>query len=128
MKTGLNSDLFDQINQFDRDRNWLGLDRADLAKSIVLEAAELLECFQWENTLNKRGEGRMPDNSVLADETADIFIYLVKFCRESRIDLLEAVRNKLDKTASKYPVNYRDNGGHDEYLRIKKKYRQTNTK
>lgn len=47
----------------------------------------------------------------------------MKFCREMGIDIVDATMKKLDKVGKKYPVDYKEKGGHDEYLRIKKAYR-----
>ncbi|MEI8253482.1 MAG: hypothetical protein WCG25_07250 [bacterium] len=47
-------ELSEKLNKFNEDRNWINLDPEDLAKSIVLESAELLEHFQRDNTLKKR--------------------------------------------------------------------------
>ncbi len=119
-------ELSKKMDEFDKQRDWLGLDPADLAKSIVLEAAELLELYQWDNTLNKRNQ-KIPqkDKQEIAFEVADILIYLLKFCREEKIDIVEATLQKLEKAGKKYPADYKK-GGHDaeEYLRIKKAHRK----
>lgn len=114
-----------RIDDFDQRRHWIGLDSGDLVKSIMLEAAELLEHYQWDGTLCKRGKAIQEKNQEeIADEAADIFIYLIKFCRESKIDLLSAAFAKLEKTEKKYPEDYQKNGGHEAYLRIKKAHRK----
>ena len=74
--------------------------------SIAIEAAELMEHFQWlsENESKellrdktKRGE--------IEDELADIAIYILDFCEHFGVDLEKSILNKLDKTAKKYPVH-----------------------
>jgi hypothetical protein len=47
-------ELGKKIDKFDSDRKWIGLDPSDLAKSIMIEGAELLEHFQWDNSLKNR--------------------------------------------------------------------------
>jgi hypothetical protein len=61
-------------------------------------------------------------------EAADILIYLMKFCRETQIDIIEATLKKLEKLQKKYPVGYNDTKddtpNHEAYLKIKKAYRE----
>ena len=118
-------ELSKKLDEFDKQRDWIGLDPADLAKSIVLEAAELLELYQWDNTLNKRDK-KIPskDKQEIAFEVADILIYLLKFCREEKIDIVAATLEKLEKAGQKYPANsQKTQHDHNEYLRIKKAHR-----
>jgi len=119
-------ELAEKLDQFDADRKWSDLDPSDLAKSIMLEAAELLEHFQWDNTLKNRGN-KIPEKNIddIKHEVADVLIYLMKFCREMNIDIVDATNKKLDKVGKKYPANYKEHGGHEEYLRIKKEHRTT---
>lgn len=119
-------ELAEKLDQFDSDRKWRDLDPSDLAKSIMLEGAELLEHFQWDNTLKNRGN-KTPRKNIddIRHEVADILIYLMKFCREMNIDIVDATNKKLDKVGKKYPANYKENGGYEEYLRIKKEHRTT---
>jgi NTP pyrophosphatase (non-canonical NTP hydrolase) len=123
-------EIADRLDKFDVAREWVDLDSADLAKSIMLEGAELLEHFQWDNTLkNKNAE--VPEKNIddIRYEVADVLIYLMKFCREMDIDIVEATLKKLDKVGKKFPVDYRNSNSnidtvdHREYLRIKKEYR-----
>ena len=119
-------ELSKKLDAFDKERDWIGLDPADLAKSIILEAAELLEYYQWDNSLTKRSkEIPAKDKQEIAFEAADILIYLLKFCREAKIDIVDATLQKLEKVAKKYPADYRQGiHDHDEYLRIKKAHRK----
>jgi len=68
----------------------------NLAASISIEAAELLECFQWEDV--------PVDNTHCDEEAADIAIYLFLFCDAMKIDLLKAIEHKLAVNEKKYPV------------------------
>ena len=70
----------------------------DLAISIALEAAELLEHFQWEN------EAPAGKKEAIADEIADVAVYLFELADNLGIDLKTAIYAKLDKNAKKYPV------------------------
>jgi len=97
--------LVQQVHLFREERRWLGLAPADLAKSIVLEAAELLEHYQWDETAQKRnGSAKVKNKSEVAAEVADIFIYILAFCQENDIDLLDAAKQKIARNAQKYPI------------------------
>lgn len=60
----------------------------NLAKSIVIEASEVLELFQW---------GEKPDPDALGSELADVFLYLLQLADLSGIDLARATLRKLDR-------------------------------
>lgn len=72
----------------------------DVAISISLEAAELLECFQWSGTDLTVEEKR----DHMAEELADVAIYCMHMADAMGIDLLQAMSDKLDANAKKYPV------------------------
>lgn len=78
------------------DRDWAQFHTPEnLAKSISIEAAELLECFQWNAT---------PDASKLTDELADVLTYCYLLADRLGLDPDEIVINKLAVTNDKYPV------------------------
>lgn len=89
--------LLEKIKKFNEDRDWKQYHTAsNLAKSISIEANELLECFQWSDT-----------DFVLKDveeEIADVFAYLIDICEVLDLDLLEITDKKMDKNALKYPI------------------------
>lgn len=101
--------LIQQIVEFNKTRHWDKVNADGLAKSIILEAAELLEHFQW-------GDKKISRKAVGA-EVADIFIYLVSFCHAFNLSLPRLVAKKLSQNANKYPVG-------SNYYRQKKLYRQ----
>ncbi len=73
-------------------------DERGLAISISLEANELLEYFQWDSeTFGSRDD--------LASELADVFIYAIQFADRYNIDISQAIMQKLEKSAKKYPVD-----------------------
>lgn len=97
--------LQNEILKMDTERNWLEMDASDLAKSIMIESAELLEHFQWDNTIEKRGDiisNKKKDE--IGYEAADVLIYLIKFCRVMDIDILKATEEKLEIVLKKYPT------------------------
>ncbi len=118
--------LAEKMDNFDSARQWTNLSPEDLAKSIILEGAELLEHFQWDVTLRNRKDTPLKkDQEEIEKEVADILIYLMKFCREMKIDIVKATMKKIEKLEKKYPVDYRKWWGHEEYIKIKKAYRQS---
>lgn len=108
-----------------RERKW---DQANtsrgLAISMSLESNELLEYYQW----NEESFGSKED---IASELADIFIYMVQFADKNGIDLLPSVIEKLEKSATKYPVEIFEIADKDErdeaWLEAKRKYRKDTT-
>jgi len=93
--------LFDNdIIRFRNDRNWAQYHSPkNLAISISIEAAELLELFQWRDGLpsDKR--------TAAAEEIADVYIYLVTLAHDLNISIEGAVKDKLEKNGKKYPVD-----------------------
>jgi len=77
----------------------------DLAISICLEAAELLELFQWKRPEEIRAFLAEDENlHRVGQEMADVLILLISMADVLGIDLVEAARAKLDENARKYPV------------------------
>jgi dCTP diphosphatase len=97
-------DIVNKIKKFRDERDWMKFhDPKNLAVSIVIEAAELLEQFQWKD--KKAVEQHIRDNrEEVADELADVAIYLVELADNLGIDLIQAMNIKLEKNARKYPV------------------------
>lgn len=84
------------LEEFVRERDWAQFHTpVNLAKSISIEAGELLECFQW---------GDVADDARVRDELADVATYCVLLAKRLGVDLDEIVLDKLSITAEKYPV------------------------
>ncbi|HVH14772.1 MAG TPA: nucleotide pyrophosphohydrolase [Candidatus Angelobacter sp.] len=100
------SELRKHVTNFRDERNWLKDDTPkNLAISISIEAAELLEHFQWK-TEEQIGE-TIKDSakrSEISDELADVLIYCLGFSDVLGIDLSEAINAKLRRNAEKYPM------------------------
>ena len=115
-------ELKDLGEKFKKDRNWNKHHTPrNLAASIVIEAAELLEHYQWgkfSQILNTRED--------IAKELADIILYCLSFAVESKIDIATAVKEKIAHNSKKYPVRMFNKGRDDpkDYQRIKKQYRR----
>lgn len=92
--------LINQINDFRDARGWRQYHNPkDLALSLSIEAAELLEDFQWlssEDAVTKN-----IDN--IRDEIADVMIYALMMCDELELDVQEIIQNKIQKNGKKYP-------------------------
>lgn len=90
-------DVIERIIKFRDDRNWKQFHTPEnLSKSILIEAAELLENYQWES-------GKEDINNV-KDEIADIVAYCLLLCDHYGFDLKSIINEKFDKNEEKYPV------------------------
>ncbi len=86
-----------RIRKFTEDRDWDQFHSpANLAKSIAIEAAELLECFQWDE--------ENYDLEHVKEELADVIVYCQDMLDKLGLDVDEIVNSKMDKNEAKYPV------------------------
>lgn len=93
-----------RIRQFRDERDWMQYhDPKSLAVSISIEAAELLEEFQWLTAEQSRRHAN-ENREAVSDEIADVAIYLLELTDVLGIDLKAAILSKLEKNARKYPV------------------------
>jgi len=92
-------DLRARVQQFNDERDWHQFHTPkNVAASIVIEAAELLEHFQWT-------DGPAAEQSPqIAEELADVFIYCLVLADALEIDLSQAVRQKLARNNARYPA------------------------
>ena len=97
-------DLKNEINEFNKKRNWNSYHNAmNLAMSISIEAAELLEIFQWSDKKNADKKARGYEREHLKEELADIFIYCINLANAYDIDISSCIIDKLHKNSKKYP-------------------------
>lgn len=90
-------ELKQKIIAFRDERNWKQFHTPEnLAKSISIEAAELLEHFQWDNKFSKQ---------EVCEELADVLIYSILMAESLDVDITEIINAKIDKNAKKYPVD-----------------------
>lgn len=90
----------EKINKFRDDRDWRQFhNEKDLALSISLEAAELLELFQWKTSAEAK-----ENMTALKEELADVLIYSYMMADNLGLDVDEIIEEKLEKNALKYPV------------------------
>ncbi|MGX6485602.1 nucleotide pyrophosphohydrolase [Aerococcus sanguinicola] len=93
--------LIEQINAFRDARDWRQFhNKKDLALSLVLEASELLEIYQW-----KTAEEGNQNIEAIKDELADVLIYALMLADNLDLDIEELIPRKLAKNAIKYPVD-----------------------
>ncbi|MCI1723424.1 MAG: nucleotide pyrophosphohydrolase [Lachnospiraceae bacterium] len=113
----MNSKTIQDIIQFRDDRNWKQFHNPkDLAISISLEAAELLEVFQWS------GSDTSADSHMdkIKEELADVVNYCVLMADACGLDLDEIVEEKIKRNAEKYPVK-QAYGSSKKYTELGKK-------
>lgn len=93
----MKQETINRIKKFTADREWEQFHTpGNLAKSIAIEAGELLECFQWSDT--EFNEEHMKE------ELADVIIYCQHLMNRLNLDVDEIVNQKMDKNELKYPV------------------------
>ena len=93
----MNQDTISRIRKFTEDRDWDQFHTpSNLAKSIVIEAGELLECFQWSE--------EEYDLQHVKEELADVLVYCQNMLDSLGLDADEIVNRKMDQNEKKYPV------------------------
>jgi len=93
----MKQETIDRIRKFTEDRDWDQFHSpANLAKSISIEANELLECFQWSDTEY--------DISHVREELADVLVYCRNMLDKLDLDEDEIVNEKMSRNEAKYPV------------------------
>jgi NTP pyrophosphatase (non-canonical NTP hydrolase) len=104
-----NEKLFHALRQFVAERNWQQFHTPEnLAKSISIESAELLELFQWSEP---------SDVEDIKDELADVLTYCILLADKYDLDVEKIVLEKLEKTKAKYPVD-KSYGRSEKYDRL----------
>ena len=89
--------LLARIKEFNEEREWDQFHSpSNLAKSISIEAGELLECFQWNDNFDM--------NDVL-EELADVTNYCFQMAQVLGVDIIDVVNKKIDVSEKKYPVD-----------------------
>jgi NTP pyrophosphatase (non-canonical NTP hydrolase) len=106
----MKQDTIDRIRKFTEDRDWEQFHSpANLAKSIVIEAAELLECFQWSE--------EEYDIQHIKEELADVMVYSQNLLDKLGLDADEIVNMKMEQNEAKYPVE-KAKGKADKYTEL----------
>ena len=93
----MRQETIDRIRKFTADRNWDQFHTpANLAKSIAIEAGELLECYQWSEEA---------DLELVKQELADVIVYCRNMLDALGLDEDEIINAKMDQNEKKYPVD-----------------------
>ena len=101
-----------RIKQFTEARDWDQFHTpVNLAKSISIEASELLECFQWSDTDYNREH--------VCEELADVMNYCIQMADKLGVDLDQIINSKIDQNEKKYPVEAAK-GSAAKYTELKK--------
>ncbi len=106
----MKQETINRIRKFSLDRDWNQFHSpGNLAKSIVIEAAELLECFQWSDTEY--------DLQHVKEELADVMVYSQNLLDKLNLDADEIINMKMSQNEAKYPVE-KSKGNSDKYDRL----------
>lgn len=90
-------ELMNRIDKFNKDRDWEQFHTpVNLAKSISIEASELLECYQWNDNANI---------DEVKEELADVMNYCLQMCQVLKLNPIDIINSKMDRTEKKYPVD-----------------------
>ena len=99
----------ERIRKFNKDRDWEQFHTPEnLAKSIAIEAGELLECFQWSNEF---------DQQAVQEELADVMSYCIDMADALGVDMEEILLEKIAKNEAKYPVE-KSKGNSKKYTEL----------
>lgn len=110
-------ELTDRIIAFRNARDWKQFHNPkDVALSLVLEAGEVMEHFQWKNAeeMQKHIEEHRDE---IGEELADVLYWVLLMGHDSEIDVLQALEKKIQKNESKYPVD-KAKGKHTKYNQL----------
>ena len=106
----MTNETIERIRRFTEDRNWDQFHSpANLAKSISIEANELLECFQWDE--------ENYDIEHVKEELADVLVYCRNLLDKLELDEDEIVNEKMSRNEQKYPVE-KARGKADKYDKL----------
>jgi len=109
--------ILDELIAFRKARNWEQFHNPkDVALSLVLEAAEVLEHFQWKSAAEIEEHIKSRKNDI-AEELADVFNWVILLSHDLGIDVVAASREKIAKNAQKYPVE-KALGKHAKYTEL----------
>jgi len=121
-----------RIQKFLEERGWDNLRPGDLAKAISIEAAELLENFQWDNPTLEETKKDTKKMEAIKKEWADVQIYLLQMAVLLDFDSGKAIIEKLEKVEKKYPAHLmkardgKEPGTESAYWQIKAAHRSEN--
>jgi dCTP diphosphatase len=111
-------DLRAKINAFVAERDWAQFHTPkNLAMAMIVEAAELVEQFQWDTPQESQSLNAEKREAV-SHELADTFVYLLRIAEVLEIDLIQAANEKIALNAQKYPAE-KVKGSNAKYTKYK---------
>lgn len=116
------NNLRHRLNDFVNERDWAQFHTPkNLAMAMIVEAAELVEHFQWDTPAESQ-QLTPEKREAVSHELADTFVYLLRIAEVLNIDLIDAANQKIDLNALKYPVEKAkgSNAKYTEYLKSEK--------
>jgi dCTP diphosphatase len=116
------ANLREKINNFVSERDWAQFHSPkNLAMAMIVEAAELVEQFQWD-TPQESQQLSAEKREAVSHELADTFVYLLRIAEVLQIDLIQAANEKIALNALKYPVEKAkgSNAKYTEYVKSEK--------
>lgn len=109
--------ITEKIKKFRDERDWMQFhDPKNMAVSIIIEASELLEHFQWK-TKDEVEKYISENKNEVQEEIADIALYLFELADNLGINLSEVIEKKIEKNATKYPAE-KARGKHTKYSKL----------
>jgi len=119
-----------KLKKYLKERGWDNLRPSDVAKSVSIEAAELLELFQWTNQSLADVKKDKKKIEIIKSELADVLCYCFEMSVLLGLDTEKILLEKLKKVKKKYPAHLFKNrkkgvdaGSEDIYWKIKKEHR-----
>jgi len=110
-------DLTRKILKFRDRRDWKQFHNPkDVALSLVLEAGEVMEHFQWKNE-KEINEYVRTNKAEIGEELADVLYWVILMSHDLKIDILGALERKIEKNEKKYPVE-KAKGKHTKYTKL----------
>lgn len=105
-RTATLGSLKKKVARFIRERDWEQFHSPkNLSMAVTIEAAELMELFQWMQVDEARSKSSSPElRKKIEEEIADISIYILSLCQTLGVDLSSCIVQKLEKNRKKYPV------------------------
>jgi NTP pyrophosphatase (non-canonical NTP hydrolase) len=100
--------LREEVREFVKERDWEKYHSPkSLSMSIAIEAAEIMEHFQWYETGESRELVKDQEmRTLVAEEVADVIIYCLALANQAKFDISTAVRSKLESGRRRYPIGY----------------------
>ena len=106
----ISQETVNMVVRFSTERDWDQFHSpANLAKSISIEAGELLECFQWDEDHY--------DKQAVTEELADVLAYCINLADKLNLDMDKIIQNKFRQNEKKYPVS-KSKGTSKKYNRL----------